>query len=112
MWKYRLERWHLNGHPPTEAYLDMRYSNNLLPVISKPTRLTYHSATLIIDHIYTKRQLFQKKQIKTKHKLYKTHFLSNNPIKVREYKKYANKQKCPKNAFVLNFPAHFEPFFK
>ena len=27
------------------------------------------------------------KSIKTKHKLYKTHFLSNNPIKVTEYKK-------------------------
>ena len=48
--------------PPTEAYLDMLYSNNLLPVISKPTRLIYHSATLIIDHIYAKRQLSQKKQ--------------------------------------------------
>ena len=94
----------------------MRYSNNLLPVISKPTRLTYHSATLIIDHVDTKRQLSQKKQklrtkpwiingilksIKTKQKLCKTHFLSNNPIKVTEYKKYADKQKCPKNAFVL-----------
>ena len=34
-------------HPPTEAYLDMLYSNNLLPIITKLTRLTYHSATLI-----------------------------------------------------------------
>ena len=41
-----------DSHPPTEAYLDMLYSNNLLPIITKPTRLTYHSATLI-DHIYT-----------------------------------------------------------
>ena len=30
----------------------MLYSNNLLPIITKPTRLTYHSATLI-DYIYT-----------------------------------------------------------
>lgn len=41
-----------NTHPPTDAYLDMLYSNNLLPVVTKPTRLTYHTATLI-DHIYT-----------------------------------------------------------
>lgn len=41
-----------SSHPPTEASLDMLYSNNLLPVVTKPTRLTSHSATLI-DHIYT-----------------------------------------------------------
>ena len=41
-----------NSNPPTEAYLDMLYSNNLLPIITKPTRLTYHAATLI-DDIYT-----------------------------------------------------------
>ena len=183
-----------DSHPPTEAYLDMLYSNNLLPIITKPTRLTYHSATLI-DHIYTNstskivsgivmvdisdhlpvvcvtnipvkkhnpikyyrdysnfdqesylqdinavnwnaiysndlhetatkitdliksiadkhapiRQLSQKKQklcakpwitngilksIKTKHKLYKTHFLSNNPIKVTEYKKSPHHLLC------------------
>ena len=40
-------------HPPIEAYLDMLYSSNLLPIITKPKRLTYHSATLI-DHIYAK----------------------------------------------------------
>lgn len=32
-----------SSHPPTEAYLDMLYSNNLLPVVTKPTRLTSHS---------------------------------------------------------------------
>ena len=41
-----------DSHSPTEAYLDMLYSNNLLLIITTPTRLTYHSATLI-DHIYT-----------------------------------------------------------
>ena len=41
-----------DSHPPTEAYLDMLYSNNLLPIITKLSHLTYHSATLI-DHIYT-----------------------------------------------------------
>ena len=30
----------------------MLFSNNFLPIITKPTRLTYHTATLI-DHIYT-----------------------------------------------------------
>ena len=32
----------------------MLYFNNLLPIVIKPTRLTYHSATLI-DHICTNR---------------------------------------------------------
>ena len=39
-------------HSKTEDYLDMLYSSNLLPVITKPTRITSHTATLI-DHIYT-----------------------------------------------------------
>ena len=39
-------------HLPTGRYLDMLYSHNLLPVITKPTRITSHTATLI-DHIYT-----------------------------------------------------------
>ena len=30
----------------------MLYPNNLLPIVTRPTPLTYHSATLI-DHIYT-----------------------------------------------------------
>ena len=34
----------------------MLYSNNLLPLITKPTRLTYHTSTLI-DHIYTNSNL-------------------------------------------------------
>ena len=43
-----------DSNPPTEAYLYMLYSNNLVPIITKLSRLTYHSATLIfIDHIYT-----------------------------------------------------------
>ena len=39
-------------HHQTSRYLDMLYSHDLLPVITKPTRLTNHTATLI-DHIYT-----------------------------------------------------------
>ena len=41
-----------NEHANTEDYLNMLYSNNFLPLITKPTRLTDHSSTLI-DHIYT-----------------------------------------------------------
>lgn len=41
-----------NIHSQTNDYLDMLYSNIILPIITKPTRLTSHTATLI-DHIYT-----------------------------------------------------------
>ena len=41
-----------NEHANNEDYLNMLYSNNFLPLITKPTRLTDHSSTLI-DHIYT-----------------------------------------------------------
>ena len=41
-----------NDHPKTEEHLDMLYSNNLVPLKTKPTRITNHTATLI-DHIYT-----------------------------------------------------------
>ena len=41
-----------NFHGPTEEYLDMLYANNFFPLITKPTRITDHSQTLI-DHIYT-----------------------------------------------------------
>jgi endonuclease/exonuclease/phosphatase family metal-dependent hydrolase len=41
-----------NSHQPTERYLDMLYENNFIPVITKPTRITDHTKTLI-DHIYT-----------------------------------------------------------
>ena len=41
-----------NEHSQTEEFLDMLFANNVLPIITKPTRLTDHTATLI-DHIYT-----------------------------------------------------------
>ena len=41
-----------NHHAQTEEYLDMLHSNNISPIITKPTRITNHTATLI-DHIYT-----------------------------------------------------------
>ena len=46
-------------HSKTEDYLDMLYSSNLLPVITKPTRITSHTATLI-DHIQTQMPLLTK----------------------------------------------------
>ena len=39
-------------HKPTSALLDILYSNNVFPLITKPTRVTKNSATLI-DHILT-----------------------------------------------------------
>ena len=41
-----------HAHQQTGRYLDMLFSHDLLPVITKPTRITSHTATLI-DHIYT-----------------------------------------------------------
>ena len=40
-----------NEHSQTEEFLDMLYANDILPIITKPTMLTDHTATLI-DHIY------------------------------------------------------------
>ena len=37
------------------------------------------------------------KSIKRKQKMYRTHFLSNNPLKVEEYKHYANQLNYIKN---------------
>jgi len=39
-------------HLPTENYVNMLFSNSFFPLITKPTRITDHTATLI-DHIYT-----------------------------------------------------------
>lgn len=41
-----------DSNTPTEEYLNMLYTQNFLPIITKPTRITNHTATLI-DHIYT-----------------------------------------------------------
>ena len=43
-------------HLLSEEYLNMLYSNNLRPLITKPTRHTHHTSTLI-DHIYTNSNL-------------------------------------------------------
>ena len=44
-------------HKPTEDYVNMLFSYSLFPIITKPTRITSHSATLI-DHIYTNSAIF------------------------------------------------------
>ena len=41
-----------NEHKQTSEYLDMLLSLVFMPIITKPTRITDHTATLI-DHIYT-----------------------------------------------------------
>ena len=39
-------------HSPTSNFLDLMYGNNMLPLITKPTRVTSTSCTLI-DHMFT-----------------------------------------------------------
>ena len=40
-------------HHQTSRYLDMLYSHDLLPVITKPTWITSNHTATLIDHIYT-----------------------------------------------------------
>jgi endonuclease/exonuclease/phosphatase family metal-dependent hydrolase len=47
-------------HQSTERYLDMLYTNNFIPIITKPTRITDHTKTLI-DHIYINKSIYQVK---------------------------------------------------
>jgi hypothetical protein len=47
-----------NEHEETGKYLEMLFDNNLIPIITKPTRITDHSSTLI-DHIYTNSPISQ-----------------------------------------------------
>ena len=41
-----------NEHAKTNSYIDMVFANGFIPSITKPTRISSHSATLI-DHIYS-----------------------------------------------------------
>ena len=51
------------------------------------------------------------KSIKKRQKLFTTHFLSNDPNKVKEYKKYNNKLNKIKEATTTNyFKTHFDMF--
>ena len=43
-------------HQYSSAFIDIIYSKGFIPVITKPTRITEHSQTLI-DHIYTNTDL-------------------------------------------------------
>ena len=43
---------HCDDHGSTKAYIDMLFSNLCCPIITKPTRIT-HSSQTIIDHIYS-----------------------------------------------------------
>ena len=45
-----------SDHAKTNDYLDNTFSLGFIPLITKPTRVTPYSATLI-DHIYTNKQL-------------------------------------------------------
>ena len=47
-----------HSHSQAEEYLDMLFTNNLLLIITKPTRLTDHTSTLI-GHIYTNSPISQ-----------------------------------------------------
>jgi len=55
---FNIDLLRINSHSPTENYINMIYTNGLLPVITKPTRITNHTATLI-DHIYTNTPISQ-----------------------------------------------------
>ena len=47
MGDFNLDLFHYSEHMPTQEFLDCLFSFSLFPLISKPTRLTSHSATLI-----------------------------------------------------------------
>ena len=51
MGDFNLDLFHYSEHMPTQEFLDCLFSFSLFPLISKPTRLTSHSATLI-DNIF------------------------------------------------------------
>ena len=53
---FNIDLMKYSEHLLAEQYLTMLYSNNLLPLTTKPTRLTQHTSTLT-DHIYTNSNL-------------------------------------------------------
>lgn len=52
MGDFNINLLNTNTHARTNDFINSMYSNSLFPVITKPTRISDHSATLI-DHIYT-----------------------------------------------------------
>ena len=51
MGDFNLNLMNYQSHNPTGEFLDMMYSNTFFPLITRPTRITSHSATLI-DNIF------------------------------------------------------------
>jgi hypothetical protein len=49
---YNINLFNSDSHAQTSDFLDICFSNNFLPLINKPTRITKYSATLI-DNIFT-----------------------------------------------------------
>lgn len=52
MGDFNLDLLHYNHHEPTQEFIDCLFSHMLFPLITKPTRLTAHTTTLI-DNIFT-----------------------------------------------------------
>ena len=53
MGDYNINLLNSDTHSPTGHFLDLMYSNMLFPLLTRPTRVTAHSATLI-DKIFYK----------------------------------------------------------
>ena len=49
---YNVDILNPHGHSKTQQFIDTMYSNNLFPLITKPSRITIETATLI-DNIFT-----------------------------------------------------------
>ena len=49
---FNIDLLKFQNHRKTETFIDLIFSKGYLPAITKPTRITEHSATLL-DHIYT-----------------------------------------------------------
>ena len=65
---YMLGDWNINllsvdKHGPSQDFINVMYSYNLFPIITKPTRVTNKSAT-IIDNIFTN-NIFQSNKVLT-----------------------------------------------
>lgn len=52
MGDYNIDLMKNDSHKPTTDFVNMMFSNALIPLINKPTRITSHSAT-IIDNIFS-----------------------------------------------------------
>ena len=51
MGDYNIDLVNIEAHSPTSDYNDIMYSNGFIPLITRPSRVTYSSATLI-DNIF------------------------------------------------------------